>query len=139
MFPYYILYLFLGDDPICLYVIGNNLLSYCVYWSVSLTFLYFDLSKKPKILRQYKMQDDFVISVSKVAKVSSSTLNDSVPTIFATSRKKILDPNGPYKNTFQTVLRNCCLSVISKFWLLSVVVCSASAATPAYVEAWNIY
>ena len=50
-----------------------------------------------------------------------------VTTIFATSRKKGLDPNGPYISTFQTILRNGCLSVISKFCLsLSVVVCCAS-------------
>ena len=47
---------------------------------------------------------------------------------FCNFRKKVLDPNGPYISTFQTILRNFCLSVISEFWLSSVV-CSAS---PAY-------
>ena len=61
-----------------------------------------------------------------------------VPTIFATSGKKVLDPNGPYINTFQTILRNVCLSIISEFFC-----CLWSVAhlqpTPAYVEARNIH
>ena len=44
--------------------------------------------------------------------------------------KKVLDPNGPYISTFQTIPRNVCLSVI--FFLSVVVVvgvlCSASTA-----------
>ena len=44
--------------------------------------------------------------------------------------KKVLDPNGPYVSTFQTILGNVCLSVISEFCLSSssVVVYSASTA-----------
>ena len=33
------------------------------------------------------------------------------------SEKKVLDPNGPYTSTFQTILKNVCLSVISEFFL----------------------
>ena len=38
---------------------------------------------------------------------------------FATSWKKVLDPNGPYIISSQTKLRNLCLSVISEFCLSS--------------------
>ena len=31
--------------------------------------------------------------------------------LFFQLKKKVLDPNGPYKDTFQTILRNVCLSV----------------------------
>ena len=59
-----------------------------------------------------------------------------VSTIFAISERKVLDPNGPYLNTFQTILRNVCLPVILKFCLWAIVcclsilsvVCSMSAA-----------
>ena len=46
-----------------------------------------------------------------------------VLTIFAASGKNVLDPNAPYISTFQTILRNVCLVVISEFCLS---VCSAS-------------
>ena len=39
------------------------------------------------------------------------------PTIFATSRKKVLDPNGPYISTKNLKKRNVCLSVILEFCL----------------------
>ena len=50
-------------------------------------------------------------------------------------RKKILDQNGPYISTFQTNLKNACLSVILEFCLssslLSSVVC---VLAPAYTS-----
>ena len=65
-----------------------------------------------------------------------------VDIFFAISEKKVLDPNGPYISTFQSILRNVYLSVILEFCLLS----SSSSASvsslqplPAYVEAWNIH
>ena len=39
------------------------------------------------------------------------------PTIFATCGKRVLVSNGPYISTFQTILKNVCLSVILKFCL----------------------
>ena len=44
-----------------------------------------------------------------------------VSTIFATFRRKVMDPNG---STSQTKIRNVCLSLTSKFCLLSSVVYS---------------
>ena len=46
--------------------------------------------------------------------------------------KKVLDQNGPYINTFQTNLRNDCLSVIPELYLSSVVVICVLA--PAYTS-----
>ena len=46
-------------------------------------------------------------------------------------RKKDLDQNGPYINTFQTNLRKICVSVILEFCLLSF---SSLLLTPAYVS-----
>ena len=49
----------------------------------------------------------------------------------------VLDQNGPCINTFQTIIKNVCLSVILEFCLLSVfcylcsVVCNKSAAYPS--------
>ena len=47
-------------------------------------------------------------------------------TIYATSGKKVLDPNGPYISTSPRKIRNVCLSVILELCLPSV--CSASTA-----------
>ena len=60
---------------------------------------------------------------------------------FCDFRENVLDPSGPYINTFQTNLINVCSSVILEFCLLSVVCyCLQSVARllrplPAYVEA----
>ena len=61
------------------------------------------------------------------------------PLFFATSGKKVLDPNWPYISMFQTKIRNVCLLVISVFCLSSSVYSVARLQpTPAYVEAWYL-
>ena len=54
-------------------------------------------------------------------------INLYVPTFFATSGKKVLDPNLPYIRTSQTKIRNVCLSIILEFCLF-LSVCSLSTA-----------
>ena len=53
-------------------------------------------------------------------------------TIFATSRKKVLDPNGPYVSMSQTKIRNYSLSVIFEFSLF--VVCCLSVVYIARLQ-----
>ena len=48
-------------------------------------------------------------------------------------RKKVLDQNGLYINTFQSYLRNVCLSVILEFCLSSVVF----GLAPAYISLYR--
>ena len=56
-----------------------------------------------------------------------------VSNIFVTSRKKVVYQIGPYISTFQTKMRNVCLSVILKSCQM---LCSEARyhSTPAYVE-----
>ena len=79
---------------------------------------------------------EFSVVRSMIYQVSIFSSNP-VLTIFETSRKKVLDPNWPYINTFQTILRNVCLSVISKFCLSSPV--ARPQPTPAFVLLKVIY
>ena len=46
---------------------------------------------------------------------------------FRLPEEKVLDPKGSYIRMFQTKIRNICLSVISEYFLLSVV-CNVTAA-----------
>ena len=47
---------------------------------------------------------------------------------FCSFQKKVLDPNAPYIEMFQIILRNGCLSVILEFCLLWYVVCCLLSA-----------
>ena len=55
--------------------------------------------------------------------------------LFSQLPEKVLYTNGLYINSFQTILRNVCLSAILEFCLLSL---ARLQPTPAYVEIWNI-
>ena len=55
--------------------------------------------------------------------------NPMFPLFLKLSEKRVLDPNGPCINTLQTILRNVCLSVILKFYPLSVVYGASAAYT----------
>ena len=70
----------------------------------------------------------YLLKLRYIILVYSKVAGPYVPAIFATSRKKVIYPNGPFINTNQTKIRNVCLSVILEFCLFWSVVCIASAA-----------
>ena len=61
--------------------------------------------------------------------------NPMFPLFLQLLENNVLDPNGPYISTYQTILRNFCLSVISEFCLSSVICLSAfCSASTAYTS-----
>ena len=55
------------------------------------------------------------------------------PLFLQLPEKMVLDPNWPYISTFQTILRNVCLSIISEFCLsVGRSVCRASTAYTSF-------
>ena len=74
------------------------------------TLWYIDM---PDVTVSYGMYLDFIAFLGYL---SSKYM---FPLFFKHLEKKVLDPNGPYISTFQTNLRNVCLSVILESCLSS--------------------
>jgi len=46
----------IGDDPMCLWVLGTTTVVFLVYWLYAAIFTIMDITNRPKFLRKYKIQ-----------------------------------------------------------------------------------
>ena len=86
-----------------------------------------------KLIRKKLILNFFIIGLSVRSVLGYFSGNLMFPIFLQLLEKQVLDPNGPYINTFQTILSNVCLPEISEFCLLWSV--AYLQPKPAFVEA----